>query len=97
MRCHDTGVGFYTSVSLILLCDALKYITHTFVRWVDWLPFALSRFVVLVCAYGLSESNPRLWTCTTAWTRLFTPSFEKILLTWRLTVSIESTSVSAIS
>lgn len=39
MRCHDTGVGFYTSVSLILSCDALKYITHTFVRWVDWLPF----------------------------------------------------------
>ncbi len=63
----------------------------------DLVPGFLSRapgtFQVPYC----SESKPRARARATASTRFFTPSFEKMLDTWRLTVSIESTNFSAIS
>jgi hypothetical protein len=43
------------------------------------------------------QSSPVRRALATAWVRLFAESFEKMLLTWRLTVLIASTSCSAIS
>src|SRR6266700_279592 len=53
--------------------------------------------IASVPAYGSSESSPRTRARVTAWMRVCTPSFEKILLTWRLTVLIERTRAWAIS
>ena len=55
--------------------------------------FLTEQDVTLGPGHDSSESKPKLRARATAWTRVCTPSFEKILLTWRLTVSIASTSV----
>ena len=59
--------------------------------------FQADRHIALVPAYDSSESSPTARARATAWTRVFTPNFEKILLTWRLTVLIERTRAWAIS